>query len=144
MHFCYGPMTRYHPRDGFVDRLQEFGLPPPCYPSYEASDSYLGGSSYCLPLNMPAFAGRTTVLEPLDSHGSSQPCICLLREQTFFRRSSSSWLPSWLNPPSSCVIPLAPRPLQTLPRYYRMIRHLQVHRYFPFVVPTYRFSLSIT
>jgi hypothetical protein len=49
VHFCYGPMTRSHPRDGFVDRLQEFGLPPPCYPSYEASDSYLGGSSYCLP-----------------------------------------------------------------------------------------------
>jgi AraC-like DNA-binding protein len=38
----------------------------------------------------------------------------------------------------------APRPLQTLQRYYRMIRHLQVHRYFPFVGRTYRFSLSIT
>ena len=28
--------------------------------------------------------------------------------------------------------------------YYRMIRHLQVHRYFPFVGLTYRFSLNIT
>ena len=27
---------------------------------------------------------------------------------------------------------LAPRPLQMLQRYYRMIRHLQVHGYFPF------------
>ena len=46
--------------------------------------------------------------------------------------------------PSRYVILFAPRPLQTLHRYYRMIRHLQVHRYFPFVVRTYRFSLSIT
>ena len=38
----------------------------------------------------------------------------------------------------------APRPLQTVQRYYRMIRHLQVHRYFPFLGHAYRFSLSIT
>jgi hypothetical protein len=42
------------------------------------------------------------------------------------------------------VILFARRPLQTLQRYYRMIRHLQVHRYFPFVGRTYRFSLGIT
>ena len=30
------------------------------------------------------------------------------------------------------VILFVPRPLQALPHYYRMIRHLQVHRYFPF------------
>jgi hypothetical protein len=28
--------------------------------SYEVSDFYLGGISLALPLNMPAFAGRTT------------------------------------------------------------------------------------
>jgi hypothetical protein len=39
-------------------------------------------------------------------------------------------LPSWPSPPSSYAILFAPRPLQTLQRYYRMIRHLQVHRYF--------------
>jgi hypothetical protein len=31
-----------------------------------------------------------------------------------------------------------------LSAHYRMIRHLQMHRYFPFVDLTYRFSLSIT
>ena len=50
-------MARNHPKDGFVDRLQKFGFPPSCYPSYKASDFYLGGFS--LPLNTPAFAGRT-------------------------------------------------------------------------------------
>src|SRR3981189_90214 len=69
---------------------------------------------------------------------------CLLRDQTVSGGRGSSLLPSWPSPPSSYVILFAPRPLQTLQRYYRMIRHLQVHRYFPFVDHTYRFSLSIT
>jgi hypothetical protein len=56
----YGPMTRNHPMDDFVDRLQRFSFYPPCYPSYEAFDSYLGGTSHYLPLNTPAFTGRTT------------------------------------------------------------------------------------
>ena len=59
VYFHYGPMTRNHPVDGFVDRLQEFSSPPSCYPSYEASDFCLGGTQDCFPLNMPAFAGRT-------------------------------------------------------------------------------------
>jgi hypothetical protein len=67
-----------------------------------------------------------------------------MRDQTVSGGRGSSWLPSWPSPPSSYVILFAPRPLQTLQRYYRMIRHLQVHRYFPFVDHTYRFSLSIT
>jgi len=56
----YGPMTRNHPMDDFVDRLQRFSFYPLCYPSYEAFDSYLGRTSYNLPLNTPAFTGRTT------------------------------------------------------------------------------------
>ena len=46
--------------DSFVDRLQRFSFHPPCYPSYEAFDFYLGGTSYYPPLNTPAFTGRTT------------------------------------------------------------------------------------
>src|SRR2546427_7284712 len=34
----------HHPFDGFVDRLQSLGLPPPCYPSYGASGSCPGGT----------------------------------------------------------------------------------------------------
>ena len=40
----YGLVIRNHPSDGVVDRLQSLGLPPLCYPSYEASDSCLGRS----------------------------------------------------------------------------------------------------
>ncbi len=42
--FRYGPVTRNHPEDGFVDGLQVIGLPPPCHPSYGASGSYPGGT----------------------------------------------------------------------------------------------------
>src|SRR6266436_5139954 len=35
----------HHPCDGFVDRLQSLGLPPPCYPSYGASGSCPGGTN---------------------------------------------------------------------------------------------------
>ena len=31
-------------KDGFVDRHQTFDFSPLCYPSYKASDFYLGGS----------------------------------------------------------------------------------------------------
>jgi hypothetical protein len=34
--FRYSLVTRNHPLDGFVGRLQSLGLPPPCYPSYGA------------------------------------------------------------------------------------------------------------
>ena len=34
--FRYSLVTRDHPFDGFVGRLQRFGFPPPCYPSYGA------------------------------------------------------------------------------------------------------------
>jgi hypothetical protein len=73
VHFRYGPMAHDHPKDGLVDRFQRFSFLPPCYPSYEASDSCLGGSY--LPLNMPAFAGHTTVRESLDSYRSYRSAI---------------------------------------------------------------------
>ena len=79
----------------------------------------------------------------LSRHTALHGSACLLREQALSGGKGSSWFPSWPCPPSSHVILFAPRPLQTLQRYYRMIRHLQVHRYFPFVGRTYRFSLSI-
>ena len=59
VHLRYGPLTRCHPCDGLVDRLQSLGFPPPCYPSYGASGFYPGRT--CFLLNTPAFAGRTTV-----------------------------------------------------------------------------------
>ena len=37
--FRYSLVTRNHPLDGFVGRLQSLGFPPPCYPSYGAPTS---------------------------------------------------------------------------------------------------------
>jgi hypothetical protein len=34
----YGPMTRNLPKGDLVDGLQSLGFPPPCHPSYGASD----------------------------------------------------------------------------------------------------------
>src|SRR5262249_43763823 len=34
--FRYSLVTRNHPFDGFVGRLQSLGFPPPCYPNYGA------------------------------------------------------------------------------------------------------------
>ena len=36
VHSRYGLVTRSLPSDGCVNRLQDFGFPPPCYPSYRA------------------------------------------------------------------------------------------------------------
>src|SRR5262252_6098217 len=47
VHFHYGPMTRASPTETPVDRLQKFGFPPPCYPSYGASDSCPGRFVSC-------------------------------------------------------------------------------------------------
>jgi len=58
VYFRYGLVTRCHPSDDFVDRLQSFGFPPPCYPSYGASGSYPGRTVFLL--NTPALAGHTT------------------------------------------------------------------------------------
>ena len=51
--FRCGPVTRSHPFDGIVDRLQVLDCSPPCYPSYRASGCCPGGTY--LPLNAPAF-----------------------------------------------------------------------------------------
>jgi hypothetical protein len=34
VHCRYGPVTRDLPKGDLVDRLQNFGFPPPCYPNY--------------------------------------------------------------------------------------------------------------
>jgi hypothetical protein len=47
VHFRYGPMTHTLPMGGFVDRLQDFGFPPPCYPSYGVADSFPGRTDSC-------------------------------------------------------------------------------------------------
>ena len=43
VHSRYGLVIRSHPFDGCVDRLQDFGFPPPCYPSYRALALTLAG-----------------------------------------------------------------------------------------------------
>jgi hypothetical protein len=47
VHLRYGPLTRSHPYDDLVDRLQSLGFPPPCYPSYGASGFYPGRTFSC-------------------------------------------------------------------------------------------------
>src|SRR5262245_66692112 len=47
VHCRYGPVTRDLPKGDLVDRLQDFGFPPPCYPNYRASDFYPGRSVSC-------------------------------------------------------------------------------------------------
>src|ERR1019366_8516401 len=42
VHFHYGPVTRNLPEGDLVDGLQSLGFPPPCHPSYGASDSCPG------------------------------------------------------------------------------------------------------
>jgi hypothetical protein len=39
-----GPVTRSHPLDGIVDRLQVIDCSAPCYPSYRASGCCPGGT----------------------------------------------------------------------------------------------------
>ena len=47
VHCCYGPVTRDLPKGDFVDRLQDFGFPPPCYPNYGAPDCCPGRFTSC-------------------------------------------------------------------------------------------------
>src|ERR1700749_1268229 len=73
VHCRYGPVTRNLPEGDLVDRLQDLGFPPPCYPNYGAPDCCPGRS--LLLLNMPAFAGHTTGRETLASPGSHQASL---------------------------------------------------------------------
>src|SRR5271157_6132923 len=54
----YGLVTRRHPFDGVVGRLQNHGFPTD--PATQATGLRLLPRWDCLPQNAPAFAGRTT------------------------------------------------------------------------------------
>src|SRR5579863_1773431 len=71
VHFRYGPVTCSPSNEGFVDGLQSLGFPLPCHPSYGAYGFYPRWD--CLPLNTPAFAGRTTGQDPLGDPAFRQP-----------------------------------------------------------------------
>ena len=47
VHCRYGPVTRDLPKGDLVDRLQDLGFPPPCYPNYGAPDFCPGRSTSC-------------------------------------------------------------------------------------------------
>src|ERR1022692_1019317 len=47
VHCCYGPVTSDLPEGDLVDRLQDLGFPPPCYPNYGAPDCCPGRSTSC-------------------------------------------------------------------------------------------------
>src|SRR3954453_6532459 len=76
-------------------------------------------------------AAHRTVRKPLDLHGSSQPLPCPLAMTVDAESGRSSRLLGWRPPSLSWVIRFAPRSLQALRRYYRMIRPRHAHRYFP-------------
>src|SRR3954470_7425874 len=67
-------------------------------------------------------AAHRTVRKPLDLHGSSQPLPCHLAMTVDAESDRSSRLPGWRPPSLSWVIRFAPRSLQALRHYYRMIR----------------------
>src|SRR4051794_8485010 len=92
----------------------------PSYTGFQAAGS-AGGIS-------PPAAHRT-VRKPLDLHGSPLPCHLAMTVDAESDRSSR--LLGWRPPSLSWVIRFAPRSLQVLRRYYRMIRPRHAHRYFP-------------
>ena len=47
VHSHYGPVTRDLPKGDLVDGLQSLGFPPPCHPSYGASDFCPGRFNPC-------------------------------------------------------------------------------------------------
>jgi hypothetical protein len=47
VHSHYGPVTRDLPQGDLVDGLQSLGFPPPCHPSYGASDFCPGRFDSC-------------------------------------------------------------------------------------------------
>jgi hypothetical protein len=74
-------------------------------------------------------AAHRTVRKPLDLHGSPLPSHLAMTVDAESDRSSQ--LLGWRAPSLSWVIRFAPRSLQVLRRYYRMIRPRHAHRYFP-------------
>ena len=104
----------------------------------EATDKVGRGSRSCLGFQAAGSAGgisppaaHRTVRKPLDLHGSSQPFPCHLAMTVDAESDRSSRLPGWRPPSLSWVIRFAPRSLQALRHYYRMIRPRHAHRYFP-------------
>ena len=66
----------------------------------------------------------------LSIYTARPPCPCHLAMTVDAESDSSSRLLGW-RPPSLMGIRFAPRSLQALRRYYRMIRPPHAHRYFP-------------
>ena len=94
--FRYSLVTRDHPFDGLVGRLQSLGFPPPCYPSYGAPTLTPVGLSptECASLSWTHRpAQRSLALQPADSPSR-------------LMRPSTSEAPAALLPPP---------PLQLLP-----------------------------
>ena len=102
-------MARHHPKGDVVDRFQKFGLPPPCYPSYGASDFCPGGTH--LPLNTPAFAGHTTLRADCPHlNGAGQYARCgQISYVTFTQPQSPSRSPPGLPVDSASSLWLARR-----------------------------------
>jgi hypothetical protein len=86
--FRYSLVTRDHPFDGFVDRLQSLGFPPPCYPSYGA------------PTLTPVGLSPTECASLSWTHGPAQRSLTLWparsrsRQATLYIESSDSFVAS--------------------------------------------------
>src|SRR3954449_9508068 len=79
----------------------------------------------CSPGRPEEFHLQPPTEPPLDLHGSPLPCHLAMTVDAESDRSSR--LPGW----PSLSIRFAPRSLQALRHYYRMIRPRHAHRYFP-------------
>jgi hypothetical protein len=67
VHCCYGPVTRDLPKGDFVDRLQDFGFPPPCYTPASVSAGLIADPRKAWP-SMPssvAMRRRPRLLRPV-------------------------------------------------------------------------------
>jgi hypothetical protein len=86
--FRYSLVTRDHPFDGFVGRLQSLGFPPPCYPSYGA------------PTLTPVGLSPTECASLSWTHGPAQRSLTLWparspsRPATLYIESSDSFVAS--------------------------------------------------
>src|SRR3954451_18302935 len=83
----------------------------------------------CSPGRPEEFHLQPPTEPPLDLHGSPFPCPLAMTVDAESDCSSRSL--GWRPPSLSWVIRFAPRSLQVLRRYYRMIRPRHAHRYFP-------------
>src|SRR3954470_16626394 len=91
------------------------------------SSSYLPGFLPQVPGRPEEFHLQPPTEPPLDLHGSPFPCPLAMTVDAESDCSARSL--GWR--PPSLSIRFAPRSLQVLRRYYRMIRPRHAHRYFP-------------